>query len=78
VLAEELASLAIVAGDEAQEGWGLVSFYMHCCTVLIEADLAGVNQEELEQFVFVAFQRRQDRFPRTPILSPEGIYATRA
>jgi hypothetical protein len=73
---EMLLSLARVVGDEAQEGEGFVPFYMRCCQALIEADLAWIDREHLEEFVYQAFQRRQDRFPRTPILNAAGVYAT--
>lgn len=76
MLNEKMSSLAIVAGDEAQEGWGLVGFYMHCCQVLIEADMASIEHEELGEFVAIALKRRQDRFPSVPILNQVGIYAT--
>lgn len=72
---EKLRSLALVAGDECEQHWNMVACYMHFCQVLIEADLAAISRDELEEFVLVAFERRQERFPRVPLLNWAGVYA---
>tara|TARA_R110002072_G_scaffold102306_1_gene225068 strand:- start:635 stop:889 length:255 start_codon:yes stop_codon:yes gene_type:complete len=70
-----LHSLALQAGDDAKEEWGLSLFYFYCCQVLIEVGLALIDKDRLAEFVFVAFQRRQDRFPSKPLLNDAGVYA---
>ena len=73
-LDEQLHTLALSAGDHAKEEWGLGTFYIYCCFVLIAAGLISVDRERHAEFFFVAFQRRQDRFPKVPILNDVGIY----
>lgn len=71
-----LRSLALQAGDDAEEGWGLSVFYIFCCQVLVNAGLAWIDRDRLADFVFVAFQRRQDRFPKVPVLNRAGVYGS--
>lgn len=70
-----LHSLAQQAGDDAKPEWGLSLFYTYCCLVLIYAGQARIDRDQLAEFVYLAFQRRQDRFPNVPLLNTAGVYA---
>ncbi|MCP1335147.1 hypothetical protein [Futiania mangrovi] len=70
-----LRKLAEQIGDEVTEDMGKVAFYFHVCTALAEAGHARISKDDLAQVTLIAFQRRQDRFPKVPILNAVGVYA---
>ena len=72
-----LRSLAETVGDELTQEMRLGAIYHHACMALAEAGLAHISKDELADFCLAVFQRRQDRFPSTPIFNQAGVYASR-
>lgn len=70
-----LQKLAEQIGDEVTEDMGMIAFYFHVCTALAEAGHARISKDDLAQVTFIAFRRRQERFPKVPILNAVGVYA---